>query len=124
MKYLLDTHIFLWWLIDDSRLSERRRKIIRDPNNFIFISVASAWEISVKEKLGKIQIKDPNWLDFFKEEGFTLLPVTLEHIHQLHILPFHHKDPFDRMLISQAITENCTFITSDKKIKNYDIEVI
>lgn len=119
-KYLLDTHILLWWLVDDPRLSNNVREILSDPNNYIVVSVVSAWEISIKLGLNKDFKMSVSLEDCFdKKNGFSSLPVHLKHVFELEKLPPLHKDPFDRMLISQAIAEECILISSDEKISQY-----
>ncbi|MBU0974999.1 type II toxin-antitoxin system VapC family toxin [Patescibacteria group bacterium] len=119
-KYLLDTHILLWWLTDSSKLGKSIRKILSDPNNYIAVSVASAWEINIKLGLNKEFNMSVSLEDCFNEKnGFNVLPVSLNHVFALEKLPALHKDPFDRMLISQAISEKCILISADKKIGQY-----
>lgn len=118
MRYLLDTNIFLWSLNDDNRLKKSIRKILEDPLNEIYVSVVSGWEISIKHKLGKLPLKT-TLPECFEKSNFQILNINLEHILQLDKLPLHHKDPFDRILISQAKAENLTLITSDEKIWKY-----
>lgn len=123
MHYLLDTNIFLWSLNDDRRLKHNIRKILKDPLNEIYVSVASGWEISVKHRLGKLPLKT-TLLECFRKSTFKVLNINLEHILQLDKLPSHHKDPFDRILISQAKVENLTLITSDQKFRKYRLSII
>lgn len=122
MKYLLDTHIFLWWLTKNPRLRSSVRLIIENPRNQIFISVVNAWEISIKSKIGKLPLKT-TLEDAFAEPGFEILPVTISHIFALNKLTLIHKDPFDRMLIAQAIVEKCTILTDDAKFRKYKVAV-
>lgn len=124
MNYLIDTHIFLWWLDDDKRLSQRMREVIRDGKNSVFVSVVSAWEIAIKLKLNKgFKLKKP--LDaYFKTSDFVVMDINLGHILRLTDLPLIHKDPFDRMLIAQAITEKMTLITVDANIKKYKVPTL
>ena len=124
MRYLLDTHIYLWWLNNDKRLKATIRKIISDSNNIIYLSCASAWEISIKLKTNpEFKIRSPV-LDYSEQSNFEILSITLNHIFELHKLPTYHKDPFDRILISQAQAENLTLITSDQKIWRYKISLL
>lgn len=120
MRCLLDTHIFLWWLENDKRLKKSSRRVIEDPKNQIFASVANAWEISIKQKVGKLPLKTTIH-ECFKKSGFEIVPITLGHVLLLDTLPLHHKDPFDRILISQAKTENLVLITDDEKMAKYKI---
>ncbi len=123
MKYLLDTNIFLWALNDDERLKKTIRKILEDPLNEIFASVVNGWEISIKHKLGKLPLKT-TLLECFKKSNFEVLNINFEHILQLDKLSSYHKDPFDRILISQAKAENLTLITSDAKILRYKVSSV
>lgn len=123
MRYLLDTNIFLWSLNDDKRLKKQIRKILEDPLNEIFASVVNGWEISIKHKIGKLPLKT-TLFKCFEKSSFKVLNINLEHILQLDKLPFHHKDPFDRILIAQAKVESLTLLTSDQKFKKYDLRLI
>ena len=121
--YLLDTHIFLWSLDETKRLTKEVAKILKDPRNRIFVSVATAWEISIKQKKGKLPLKT-TLEECFRKSNFEILEIKLPHILQLENLPFYHKDPFDRMLVAQAIVEKLMIITADEKIKKYDVSVL
>ncbi|BFM40790.1 type II toxin-antitoxin system VapC family toxin [Synechocystis sp. LKSZ1] len=122
MKFLLDTHILLWWLGDDGRLSAETRSIITNPENFIFVSAATVWEMSIKKSLGKLSFPD-GLLTILKENQFQLLSITVEHSLRIAHLPEHHKDPFDRMLIAQAQTEGLILISQDIKFKQYKVDL-
>ena len=121
--YLLDTHIFLWSLDETKRLTKEVAKILKDPRNRIFVSVATAWEISIKQKKGKLPLKT-TLEECFRKSNFEILEIKLPHILQLENLPTYHKDPFDRMLVAQAIVEKLMIITEDGKIKKYDVSVL
>lgn len=121
-RYLLDTHIILWWLYEDPRLSEEQKNIIQNPRNEIFVSSASVWEIEIKRNLGKL-IVDDAYLQAIEDDGFQFLKIEPYHPLTLKELPDIHNDPFDRMLISQAIHEKMTLISSDRLIKKYDLPV-
>ena len=101
LRLLLDTHVFLWWCAGSKHLKKRIRNVIADPDNEVFVSAASGYEIAIKRALGKIEIMD-NLTDEVDKEGFVHLPVTFFHAEQAGKLPFHHRDPFDRILIAQA----------------------
>src|SRR5690554_3169346 len=102
--FLIDTHIFLWFLGNDSRLTKNVLNLLEDPTHTVYLSTASIWEIVLKVSVGKLQI--PNNLNIAIEaSGFTLLPVELSHVLNLRQLPMHHKDPFDRLLVAQALSE-------------------
>lgn len=123
MNLLLDTHIVLWWLSDSDKLSKKSRSIISDTNNFIFVSVATGWEISIKKSIGKLTAPD----DFSKAlqvNAFQPISITLEHAELAGSLPHHHDDPFDRMIIAQGKIENLVVLTHDKHFKLYDIELL
>ena len=122
-SYLLDTHIFLWSLDETKRLTKEVAKILKDPRNRIFVSVATAWEISIKQKKGKLPLKT-TLEECFRKSNFEILEIKLPHILQLENLPSYHRDPFDRMLVAQAIVEKLMIITEDEKIKKYDVSVL
>lgn len=123
MNFLLDTHILLWWLEDEPRLSASVSSAIRNPNNFIFVSAATVWEMSIKQSLGKLEMPD-NLLEVLKINEFEVLPITAEHSLKVGTLANHHKDPFDRMLIAQAISEGLTLISEDDKFQLYDVPLL
>lgn len=123
MRYLIDTHIFIWWMEESKRLSEEILNLLNNPQNEIFLSAASIWEIIIKKV--KKKLKTPKDIERgIKASGFT--PISIEMLHVLGIerLPLHHNDPFDRIIISQAKTENLTLITADKKIWKYDLPML
>ncbi|OQX97180.1 MAG: twitching motility protein PilT [Bacteroidetes bacterium 4572_128] len=126
-KYLLDTHTFIWTVIDDNdKLSRKAKNIIRDVDNELFISTISFWEIAIKKNIGKLELN----VDFdelikqLKINKINLLNINLKHIKQIINMPLHHRDPFDRMLISQAKIENMVIITRDKHFHKYDINIL
>jgi PIN domain nuclease of toxin-antitoxin system len=122
-RLLLDTHVLLWWLSDDPQLGQTTRQVIADPRNDVYISAASSWEISIKRSLGKLSA--PEDMDsIIDNEGFDKLPISLFHGDQAGMLPGHHKDPFDRMLIAQAQSEGLVMVTNDEKITRYGIRVM
>ncbi len=123
MKFLLDTHILLWWLGDDGRLSSGIRAVIANPENFIYVSAATVWEMSIKKSLGKLSFPD-GLLTILKENQFQLLSIRAEHGLEIANLPAYHKDPFDRMLIVQAQTEGLILISQDIKFKQYKINLL
>ena len=120
MNLLIDTHILLWWLADDSALSFKARSLISDECNLIFVSTASIWEIIIKKAIGKLEAPD-NIEETLKENQFRELPITLRHVIAIGHLPNHHKDPFDRMLIAQAKCETLTLMTADEKLTFYEV---
>lgn len=118
MHILLDTHIFLWWLKDDRKLSKKARTIIQNAEE-VYISSASIWESAIKMQLGKLSVEMNLLLDSIENEGFIELPITIKHAALVAELPGHHRDPFDRMLIAQTISEPLRFLTADVTIKIY-----
>ena len=127
MTALLDTHAFLWWVTDFDRLPAQVRDIIAAPDNEIFLSVVSVWEIAIKARLGKIRL--PNHAKEFllahtASNDFRSLPVERRHAVNLVDLPLHHRDPFDRMLISQSQVEQLPILTGDRSFAGYQVQVI
>jgi len=123
MVYLLDTHTLLWWFSDPNTLSDKARSIIENPKNVIFISSVVTWEIVIKKSLDKLKI--PNkFFELIKEGQFQELPIMIEHTQALASLPPHHNDPFDRLLVAQAKSENGTILTRDRTIMKYDVKTI
>ncbi|AFZ47776.1 PilT protein domain protein [Cyanobacterium stanieri PCC 7202] len=123
MKFLLDTHILLWWLANEPKLSSPIRAVISNPDNSIFVSAATVWEMSIKKSLGNLSVPN-NLLEKLKDNNFIILDITAEHGLTVTDLPFYHKDPFDRMLIAQATIESLTIITLDTKFCIYDIPLL
>ena len=123
MQLLLDTHALIWWLANNPTLSDNAKDIIADPNNLVFVSAASAWEIAIKKTLGKLQV--PNDLAAqIKQKRFISLPISIDHAVMVETLPLYHQDPFDRILIAQAVYEKLTIITRDLKFKVYEVDII
>jgi PIN domain nuclease of toxin-antitoxin system len=122
MKYLLDTHVLLWWLANDPALTPDHRRVIIDKRNVCFISAATVWEIGIKAGLGKLEIAG-EYLEVARSQGFLELPISWAHAQLVRQLPDHHKDPFDRLLISQTISEGMTLLTVDENIRKYNIPV-
>lgn len=123
MRFLLDTHIFLWALEGNKQLKDSVREIIINPDNQIFVSVVSGIEISIKSKIKKLKLKT-TLEKMFDISGFGVLNVNFNHVLWMNTLPIYHRDPFDRILIAQAIVENLTLITSDEKIWKYKTSLI
>ncbi len=122
MRYLLDTHVFIWAMEENKRLPRDIKSKISDPNNEIFVSVTTIWEIIIKKRKGLKIPKDI--LGGIKKSNFVLLSIDINHVLEVEKLPGIHKDPFDRILISQTKVENLTLITSDEKIWKYDLSLI
>ncbi len=127
MRLLLDTNAIIWWDSKSSRLSKKAQAALQDTSNEIFISVVSAWEMQIKAQIGKLKQNKP-WQDVIRDQiqvnGFPLLLPALSHIEVLDTLPFHHRDPFDRLLIAQAIYENLTLVTNDPKFPPYPVTLL
>ena len=124
MKFLLDTHALLWWLADDDQLGGAAREVIADPANDILISMVSLWEIAVKVRIGKLQADIEEIINAVQREGFTVLDVGVAHLVALAGLPMHHRDPFDHLLIAQAMTEDATFMSEDRYAARYPVRMV
>ena len=124
MKLLLDTHALLWFIAGSSDLSDAARALIEDAENEKFVSIVSIWETAIKVSIDKMSLSSP-FDDLFPHQlqinGFDLLPVKVEHASVITTLPFHHRDPFDRLLIAQAIEEKMTLVSIDEVFDNYGI---
>ena len=118
--FLLDTQALLWWLADDPRLPTTARELIADPVNLPVFSAASAWEISIKAALGKLEVAD-DWPEAARADGFGELSIHVEHALLAGGLEWDHRDPFDRMLVAQALTEGVTLITGDARIREFAV---
>ncbi len=127
MQVLLDTNAFLWWVTDDDKLSKTSRSLIGNPENMIFFSVVSAWEIVIKYQLGKLPLPEPakSYIPKRVEHyDFILLVISMRDVLEISNLPNHHKDPFDRLLIAQGRIKNLPIVTADEKFKLYGTEII
>ncbi|MBS1519540.1 MAG: type II toxin-antitoxin system VapC family toxin [Bacteroidetes bacterium] len=126
MKLLLDTHTFIWFMNGDLSLSDKAIAKIKDADNQCFFSIASVWEIAIKMKLNKLRIKSKfkNIIDFCIENKIDILPISFEHILELNNLDFHHRDPFDRLIIAQGIVEKLTVITRDENFYLYKVKCL
>jgi len=123
MNLLLDTHILLWWLDDNASLSTNVRGAIADTDNVVILSAAVIWEIRIKQGIGKLEIA-PNFYKVIKQQGFEMLSITPDHAYAVGNLPNHHRDPFDRILIAQALLEGFTIVTHDAIFNRYPIPVL
>jgi PIN domain nuclease of toxin-antitoxin system len=124
MRLLLDTHAFLWWVDGGTRLTPKARAAIARAGNECFVSVATAWEIAIKQSIGKLKLQTP--LERFMPQqlainGFGLLGIDLRHATRVATLPFHHRDPFDRLLAAQAIEETLTVVSADAVFGRYGV---
>lgn len=127
MAYLLDTHIFLWWIADDPRLPPSLRDLLADPGNTLFFSAASAWEMAIKAQIGKLEVEgDPATFlaKHLQANAMNTMPVQISHAVQVFNLPLHHRDPFDRLLIAQSQVEGLPILSTDPLIRLYDVEVV
>ncbi len=126
MNLLVDTHALIWFITDDAKLPNTLRQIMEDPQNDCFVSIATYWEIGIKHSIGRLDLKADLEAIFqiIEETGFETLPITVSQILQNTKLEFFHQDPFDRIIISQSITEKMTVITKDNQFKQYGIPMI
>ncbi len=123
MNLLLDTHVFLWWCDQNSRLGKEASDEIANPDNTIHVSLATAWEIAIKEALGRLKM--PGLVeDAVEKNGFSPLGISFAHARAAGALPLHHRDPFERMLIAQARVDQLVFVTHDASIQPYEIDVL
>jgi len=125
MKILIDTHVFLWGLQDEAKLSLRVQKLL--PAADVWISVAALWEIISKVQIGKLKLPVPvgNFLTAkLTANGVSVLPLTFDHVKRLEELPLHHRDPFDRILIAQSLEESLPLVTADPQFEKYPVKLI
>lgn len=125
MKILLDTHAFLWFVSDAPQLSKKAKRLFLDENNLFVFSIASVWEMAIKTSLGKLHLEQP--FEKFvshqlQENAISILDIQFRHLRKISILPFHHRDPFDRLIICQAIEEDLPVLSSDKAFDDYEVE--
>jgi PIN domain nuclease of toxin-antitoxin system len=127
MRLLLDTHVFIWWADDPEKLSPAALAALEDEANELLLSVASVWEMQIKIQLGKLKLSLP-LKDLINNQqetnNLTVSPVTLPQVLALEALPFHHKDPFDRLLIAQGIEEGLTLVTADSQFSAYSVKLL
>ncbi|MEO6723332.1 MAG: type II toxin-antitoxin system VapC family toxin [Ferruginibacter sp.] len=123
MNNLIDTHALIWFLNGDSDLSEKARSAIENKNAINFVSIASLWEIAIKISLGKLELRSPfsELSNQLNNNGFQILPITFDDTLILTNLPFHHRDPFDRIIISQGLNNKLTIISKDKIFDSYKV---
>ena len=126
MNCLLDTHTVIWFLNGDNRLSNKVKKIIENPDNSKIVSIASIWEMAIKISLGKLKVENGfiKFLELIENNGFEVFPITFEHAMAVSTLEFIHRDPFDRLIVAQALTDHFTVITKDENIQKYNIETL
>ena len=127
MKAILDTHTLLWLVDRPEKLPEKVSSFCENENNELYISIASFWELSIKISIGKIELDNnaliqlKKWCD---KNAVTILPISILHCNQVQTLPFHHRDPFDRLIIAQAICDKLSILTIDEYFPKYDIDII
>lgn len=122
MKLLLDTHVFLWWRTESPRLGRRARERIATAET-VWVSAATAWEVAIKQSLGRLHLEE-HLASMVEESEFTPLNITFEHAERAGVLPAHHADPFDRMLVAQALVEGAMLVTHDRQLEPYDVPVV
>lgn len=127
MRVLLDTHAFLWWVEDAPALSKRARSAISNPANECLVSLASCWEMAIKLSLGRLRL--PGAIERFIPEqlsvnAFRQLEISIRHVARVATLPFHHRDPFDRLLAAQALEEGCPIVSADRSFRAYGVRRI
>jgi len=127
MKLLLDTHVFLWWILGSPRLPQRVKQIIADPKHTVVLSAVSVWEMVIKAKLGKLRL--PAQPEVFipaqiHGSAFEVLPIHLRHVLNILKLPDIHQDPFDRLLVTQAKMEKLAILSADRNLARYPVKVI
>lgn len=124
MRFLLDTHAFLWAVLDDPNLSDKARGLMLNADNELLVSPASYWEIAIKISVGKYTLND-DFETFMERQTvyseFTLLPISVKHAAVVATLPFHHRDPFDRLLVAQAISEGIPIVSADHALDSYSV---
>lgn len=127
MRALIDTSTFLWSISDSDKLSDNARQFIADLENDIFLSMASLWEIAIKTSLGKLELLLPfnRFIpDQLEQNTITVLPIEVQHLSKIIDLPFHHRDPFDRLIIAQSLAEQLPVITKDGAFSQYSVQLI
>ncbi len=124
MRLLLDTHTVLWFLRDDAQLSAAARLAVEDAGNECWVSMATGWEMAIKSQLGKLRLPlafDELFPAALEARGFSILPIQAGHLHHYHTLPLHHRDPFDRLMIAQALAEGMTIVGCDEVFDDYGV---
>jgi len=127
MRLLLDTHTFLWYIAGDERISVRARTFITDPGNDVLLSVASLWEIAIKVSIGKLTLARP-FADLIPEEitlnSVEVVSITLDDLNFISQLPFHHRDPFDRLIVAQSVVRAIPIVGRDDRFRDYGINLL
>jgi len=123
VKLLLDTHAALWWLSDDARLGTRSADLIADPSNEVLLSAAVVWEVAIKRSLGKLDAPG-DFTETLLGAGARPLPIALDHANAVADLPWHHRDPFDRLLIAQGAIEQAVLVSDDESLRPYGVPLV
>ncbi len=123
MRLLLDSHAYLWWLANDARLPAAARAAIADSRSIVHVSAATIWELAIKAALGRLDTGGADLTDEIAANGFVELPITARHASEAGALPRHHDDPFDRMLIAQALSEELVLVTRDRAFRAYEVAI-
>ena len=123
MRLLLDSRAYLWWLADDARLSAAARAAIADSRSIVHVSAATIWELAIKAALGRLDTGGADLTDEIAANGFVELPISARHAAKAGALPRHHDDPFDRMLIAQALSESLVLVTLDRAFRAYEVAI-
>jgi PIN domain nuclease of toxin-antitoxin system len=126
VRLLLDTHVLLWFQAGDRRLSRTARRAIEAHDVELLVSAATVWEMAIKASVGRLRLSDPveTYVARKIAQGYRMLPVSWGHAAKVETLPWHHRDPFDRLLAAQAITEGCPIVTRDRVFRKYGAEVV
>jgi len=126
MTYLIDTHALIWYIAGDRKLSKKAISFIDDPLTEIYISKATLWEMAIKISLGKLKLSIPfkELETYLENNNFIILDYNFSHLKELLTLPFHHSDPFDRLIIAQALVEELTIISQDKWFDSYPVKLL
>ncbi|AJC82312.1 PilT domain-containing protein (plasmid) [Rhizobium etli bv. phaseoli str. IE4803] len=124
MRLLLDTHALLWWLNDDEKLGNHARRLIGDPENDVLVSAVSLWEITVKLRIGKLDADIEEIVAILPDQGFDRLDISDAHLIALAALPLHHRDPFDHLLMAQAVAEGAYLVSDDQNVALYGIRFV
>lgn len=124
MRLLLDTHALVWWLTDDASLGARSRALIGDPAHDVLVSVISLWELTIKKRTRKLDLDLDQIIEGASGEGFFHLDILAAHLRALAGLPTHHRDPFDHLLMAQAVAEDATLLSADRQLSAYPVRLI
>lgn len=126
MRLLLDTQSLLWWVNDDPKLNQVKRELIADPGNTILVSVVSFWEIAIKHRIGKMEDTGSGVMRVIRDSRFEIVPIEPSHLEQLEeLVPLSgHKDPFDHLILAQAIERRAVLVTSDRALRSYEVRCL